>query len=143
MTRFRLLVIKSLATLLVGSATLATNLQAQNEEITARVPFRFTVGTATIAPGTYQFSLPSGHFLLSVVNVETGASEMFAVRPEQQLGEEQHGHLVFRDTEGGKELNEIHFPGLEIFSEVIQRRDARTMAAKKPSTDNLKSVAQR
>src|SRR6185437_4017632 len=143
MTRFRSLVIQSLATLLIGSATLATNLQAQSDAITVRVPFRFTVDTTTIAPGTYQFSLPSSPFLLSVVNVKTGATKMFAVHPERQREIEQRGRLVFRDVEGGNVLNEIHFPGTWVLSEVIQRRGARTIEAKKPPTDNSSSVAQR
>jgi hypothetical protein len=141
MTRFRSLVIQSLATLLIGSAT--TNLQAQSDAITVRVPFRFAVGTTTIAPGTYQFSQPSSQFMVSVVNVKTGVTKIFPVRPEQQRGIEQRARLVFRDVEGGDVLNEIHFPGTRVFSEVIQRRGAGTMEAKKPSPDNSTSVAQR
>ena len=143
MTRFRSLVIQSLATLLIGSATLATNLHGQSNAVTVSVPFRFAVGTTTIAPGTYQFSLPSSQFMLSVVNVKTGATKIFPVRPERQRGIEQRGRLVFRDAGGDNILNEIHFPGTRVFSEVIQRRRARTMEAKKPSTDNSNSVAQR
>ena len=143
MTRFRSLVIRSLAMLLIGSATFATNPHAQSNVITISVPFRFAVGTTTIAPGTYQFSLPSSQFLLSVVNVKTGATKIFPVRPERQRGIEQRGRLVFRDAGGDNILNEIHFPGTRVFSEVIQRRGARTMEAKKPSTDNSNSVAQR
>ncbi|MGH9586102.1 MAG: hypothetical protein ACRD3F_04075 [Acidobacteriaceae bacterium] len=143
MTRFRSLVIQSLATVLIGSAALATNLQAQSDVITVSVPFRFAVGTTTIAPGTYQFSLPSSQFVLSVVNVKTGATKIFPVRPERQRGIEQRSRLVFRNAEGSNVLNEIHFPGTRVFSEVIQRRKARTMEAKKPSTDDSNSVAQR
>lgn len=143
MTRFSSLVIKSLITLLIGSATLATNLQAQSDAFTVNVPFRFTVGTETIAPGTYQFSLPSGQFLLSVVNMKTGDTEMFPVRPERQHGVEQRARLVFRDSEGSSVLNEIHFPGTGTFSEVIQQHGARRMEAKRSSTGNSISVAQR
>jgi hypothetical protein len=143
MTRIRSLVMKSLTALLIGGTAFATNLQAQSDVITVTVPFKFTVGTATIAPGTYQFSLPSGQFLLSVVNVNTGATKIVAVRPERQPGEERHGRLVFRNSEGDNVLNEIHFPGTGIFSEVMQRRAARMMQARKPSIDNSRSVAQR
>jgi hypothetical protein len=143
MPLFHSLVAQSLAMLLMG-ATLATSLHAQSDNaITVSVPFRFTIGTETIAPGTYQFSLPSSQFLLSVVNVKTGNTEVFTVRPEQQRGIKQRGRLVFRDSEGSSVLNEIHFPGTGMFSEVIQRRGARRMIAKKSSTGNSNCVAQR
>ena len=144
MTKFTSLVVTSLATLLIGSATLAINLQAQSDDaITVRVPFSFTVGTQSIAPGTYRFSLLSSQFLLSAVNVKTGDMEMFDVRPEQQRAVDQHGRLVFRNTEGSSVLNEVHFPGTGLFSEVIQRRDDRRLEAKTSSTDSSISVAQR
>ena len=144
MTKFTSLVAASLVTLLIGSTTLAINLQAQSDDaITVRVPFSFTVGTQSIAPGTYRFSLVSSQFLLSVVNIKTGDMEMFDVRPEQQRAVDQHGRLVFRNTEGSSVLNEIHFPGAGLFSEVIQRRDDRRVEAKRSSTDNSISVAQR
>lgn len=144
MTKFTSLVVTSLATLLIGSATLAINLQAQSDDaITVRVPFSFTVGTQSIAPGTYRFSLLSSQFLLSAVNVKTGDMEMFDVRPEQQRAVDQHGRLVFRNTEGSSVLNEVHFPGTGLFSEVIQRRDDRRLEAKRSSTDSSISVAQR
>jgi hypothetical protein len=142
MTKFTSLVVTSLVSLLIGSATLATNLQAQSDDaITIRIPFPFTLGTQSIAPGTYQFSLLSSRFVLCVVNVKTGAREMFDVRPEQQRAVDQHGRLVFRNTEGSSVLNEVHFPGTRLFSEVIQLQDVRRIKAKRPSTDNSISVA--
>jgi hypothetical protein len=73
MTRFTSLAAKSLVTFLIAGGTLATNLQAQSDvAITARVPFPFTVGKHSIEPGTYQFSLLTSQFLLSVVNVKPG-----------------------------------------------------------------------
>jgi hypothetical protein len=145
MTRFTSLVAKSLVTLLIGSATLATNLQAQSDDdaITVRIPFPFTVGTQTIAPGTYQFSQPSSQFLISVLNVKTGVMEMFSVRPESQRAIAQYGSVVFRNSEEGSSLNEIHFPGTGIFSEVIERRGGGRMEAKKSPPDDSISIAQR
>jgi hypothetical protein len=144
MTRFTSLIVKSLVTLLIGSAMLATNLQAQSDDaITVRVPFSFTVGTQSIAPGTYQFSLLSSQFLLSVVNVKTGDGKMFSVHPEQERVVDQHGLLVFRNTEGSSVLNEIHFPGTKMFSEVIQRRGAGRIEAKGSSNGSSISIAQR
>lgn len=144
MRKFTSLVVTSLVTLLIGSATLATNLQAQSDDaITVRVPFSFTVGTQSIAPGTYRFSLLSSQFLLSVVNVKTGDMEMFDVRPERQRAVDQHGRLVFRNTEGCSVLNEVHFPDTSQFSEVVQRHGAGRIEAKRSSTDSSITVAQR
>jgi hypothetical protein len=144
MTPFRSLVVKSLVTLLIGSTMLATNLQAQSDDaITVRVPFPFTVGTQSIAPGTYQFSLLSSQFLLSVVNVKTGDREVFSVHPEQQRAVDQHGLLVFRNSEGSSVLNEVHFPGTGEFSELIQRHGAGRIEAKRSSTGSSIFIAQR
>jgi hypothetical protein len=144
MSKFKSFVVPSLVTLLMSSATLATNLHAQNDDaITVRVPFSFTVGTQSIAPGTYQFSLNYSQFLLSVFNVKTGDREMFNVHPEPQRGTEQRGRVVFRNDEQSTILNEVHFPGTELFSEVIQRHGAGRIEAKRSSTDDLISIAQR
>jgi hypothetical protein len=137
-------VVRSLATVLIGCGTLAGNLQAQSDSsVTVSVPFPFTVGTQSIAPGTYQFRLLSSQFLLSVLNVKTGAREMFAVHPERQSAFEQQGRAVFHSSEGRSALSQIYFPGSDTFSEVSQRHEARRLEAKRSSTDNTISVAQR
>ena len=131
--------------ILIGSGTLAINLHAQTDLVeTASIPFPFTVGTQSIAPGTYQFNLESGPFLLSVVNVKTGDVEMFAVHPEQQRAVAPHGHLIFRKSEGRRFLNEVHYSGTTMFSEVIeQQHGAGRMEAKGSSISNSMSAAPR
>ena len=137
------LVIQSLIAILVGSGTLAEKLQAQSDiAITASIPFPFTVGTQRIAPGAYRFSLINS-FDLSVMNVKTGDTEMFAVRPEKQRAFEQHGRLIFRRSAGSDVLNEVRFPGADTLSELIQQRRVGRMEAKKSSTTDSVSVAQR
>jgi hypothetical protein len=144
MTKFTSLVVTSLVTLLIDSTTLATNLQAQNDDaITIRVPFSFTVGTQSIAPGTYRFSLVSSQFLLSVVNIKTGDMNLFVVRPEQQRAVDQHARLVFRNTEGSSVLNEVHFSGTSRFSEVVQLHGDGRIEAKKSRAEGSITVAQR
>jgi hypothetical protein len=144
MTRFMLLVAKSLATLVIGAGTLTMNLHAQSDTITVSIPFPFTVSTENIAPGTYRFSLVSSQFLLSVLNVKTGDVEMFDVRPEQEGALEQpHGHLVFRNSAGSRVLNEVHFPGTDTFSELTPRRRAGKLEAKGPVACSTVSVARR
>jgi hypothetical protein len=144
MKRTTSLVLRWLVAILIGSGTLAMNLQAQSDlAMTVSIPFPYTVGTQSIAPGTYQFSLVSNQFLLSVLNVKTGSKEMFRVQPEQQLAFDPHGHLIFRKSEGRSVLNEVHFPGTDMFSEVVQRHSVGRIEAKGPSTSNSMSMAQR
>jgi hypothetical protein len=133
-----------LLSLLLAGGTLAASLHAQSDQsITVRIPFPFAVGMHTIEPGTYQFSLPSTSFTLSVLNVKTGEVEMFNVRPEHQPAIEQKGTLVFRNYEDGSVLNEVHFPGTGVFSEVIDRRDPGKTEAKRSSPDGSITIAER
>lgn len=144
MKRITSLIVQSLIAILIGAGALAGNLQAQSDSgMIVSIPFPFTVGTQTIAPGTYKFSLVSGQFLLSVLNVKTGSQEMFRVHPEQQSALEPHGHLIFRNSEDRSVLNEVHFPSTDTFSEIIERPSAGRLEAKGSSTSNAISVGQR
>ncbi len=125
MTRSMSFFTKSLFALTIAGAALATNLQAQSEGVIVTVPFPFTMGTQTVAPGTYEFNLISSQFLLSVTNRKTGDVEMFPVHPERQSKVEEHGGLTFRSSAARNALNEVHFPGTDRFSELIQPRHAR------------------
>lgn len=143
MKRITSLVVKSLVTILIGSGALAANLRAQTDlAMTARIPFTFTVGTESIPAGTYRFSLESSPFLLSIVDVKTGDKKLFPVRPDQQRESESHGRLIFRESDGGSVLNQVHFLGTRMFPEVIQGRDRGRMEAKKSSAGTI-TVAQR
>lgn len=72
------LIVKSLVSILIGSGTLAINLQAQSAlAMTVGVPFPFTVGTQRMASGAYEFSLVSSEFLVSVLNVKTSTGRCF------------------------------------------------------------------
>lgn len=143
MTRFQSLVTRSFVTFLVGSAALAVNLHAQDESVTVSIPDPFTVGTQEMMPGTYQFSLQSSQFLLSVTNVRTGDEELFDVRPEQQRIVEQRGHLIFRNSAGRTVLNEIHYPGTNTFSELIQPHPGARFERARSSRGKTACVAQR
>lgn len=144
MKRISSLIAKLLMSILIGSGTLAINLQAQSDlAMTASIPFPFTVGTHVMAPGTYEFSLVSSQFLVSVLNVKTGHQEMFSVRPVQQLAVEQRGGLRFRNSEARSVLSEIHFPGTDRFSEVGQRHSTGSVKAKSSPAAETMSVAQR
>ena len=144
MKRISSLIAKSLMSILIGCGTLAINLQAQSDlAMTASIPFPFTVGTHRMAPGTYEFSLVSSQFLVSLVNVKTGHRELFPVRPGQQLAVEQRGRLKFRNSEARSVLGEIHFPGTDRFSEVDQRHGIGSFKTKSSPAAETMSVAQR
>ncbi len=144
MTRLTSLTVKSLVTLLIAGGMFATNVHAQSDDtVTIRIPFPFTAGTETVAPGTYQFRLLSTHFILAMHNVKTGDMEMFDVRPEEQRAADQNARLVFRNSEGTSVLDEVHFPGSNSFSQVVERRGSGRMVAKKSATDGSISVVQR
>lgn len=144
MKRISSLVAKSLMSILIGCGTLAINLQAQSDlAMTASIPFPFTVATHSMAPGTYEFSLVSSQFLVSVLNVKTGHQEMFRVRPVQELAVEQRGGLRFRNSEDRSVLSEIHFPGTDRFSEVNQRHGIGSAKTKSSPAAQTMSVAQR
>ena len=133
MKRITSLVVQSLVTILIGSGTLAGSLQAQtNLAMTVSVPFPFSVDTHRVAPGTYQFSLVSNQFLLSVLNVKTGHEEVFPVRPGQQRAFESHGRLIFRKSDEGRILSEIYIPGNDRLSEVSQRQNKLNALAEIP-----------
>lgn len=144
MKRILSLIAKSLVMILIVSGTLEINLQAQsNLAVTASIPFPFTVGAHDMAPGTYEFSLASSQFLVSVVNVKTGHQEMFPVRPVQQRAVEQSGCLRFRKSEARSALSEIHFPGTDRFSELGQRHGTGSIEANSSPAAETISVAQR
>ena len=144
MKRIRLHAVQSLAAVLLSCGTLTTNLQAQSDlAVTVSVPFRFTVGKQSLAPGTYRFSQESDPFLLSVLNVKTGGEQIFTVLPEQQGAFDSQGHVLFGKSGGASSLNEIHFPGTDTFCEVIQRHRVRKVEAKQSTPSNVMSLAQR
>ena len=144
MKRISSLIVKSLVGILIGSGALASNLQAQSDlAITVNIPFPFTVGTKSMAPGTYEFSQASGEFLVSVINVKTGHQEIFPVRPIQQPAVAQKGSLKFRNSDAYSVLREIHFPGADRFSEVDQRHAVGTIESKRSPASTSISVAQR
>ena len=142
MTRFTSLVTRSLATLLIAGGTMSMNSQTQDDAIIVSVPFPFTVGTQTVAPGTYRFSAGSSPFLLSMVNVRTGDMQMFTVHPERQRATEERGHLTFGRFADRSVLNEVHFPGTNEWSELVQPRRVQRMEAKQHTSDSAVAMAQ-
>ena len=136
--------VKSLLAILIGGMLLATRLHAQNDLVmTVSIPFPFTVGALTMAPGSYQFSLVSSQFLLSIRNVKTGEEELFEARPEQGAVLKSRTGLVFRTYKRARVLNEVHFSETDTFTQVVQLRHVGRDGVKSPSPNTPVSVAQR
>lgn len=115
----RSLVVKSLIAAVVVTGPAALTLQAQsNLEMKATIPFQFIVGTRSITPGSYQFSLLGSPFLLSVLNVKTGHQELFPVHPGSQQAFESNGCLTFQKSNSSSVLTEIHFPSTDTLTHV-------------------------
>jgi len=144
MKRIPSLIVKWLALTLAGSGMLAISLQAQSDSaVTASIPFPFTVGTQSIAPGTYEFSLVSSQFLLSVRNVRNGHQEFFIVHPEQENALHPRGRVVFQKSEDARRLDEIHFPGADSFAQLTLSQHPTAIEAATSSPGDTVSVAQR
>ncbi|GGA63197.1 hypothetical protein GCM10011507_13540 [Edaphobacter acidisoli] len=143
MKRIMSVMIKPLLVILIGGA-FATSVQAQSAHaMTVSIPFQFTVGTRSIAPGTYRFNLEPDSFELSIINTKNGHAELFAVLPEQERTLRPLGHLVFEKREDDRVLNEVHFSGTDMFIEVVQPHGARRVMAKRSLPSDSVSVAQR
>jgi hypothetical protein len=139
MKKICLSVVESLVAILMLVGPLASELQAESGvPMTVSVPFAFSVGGHSVAPGTYQFELGPDAYLLSVRNAKNGHEEIFPVRPEHSRGSVEDGRLLFGVSGGGRVLNEVRFPGAGRFA-VIQGGRVKV----KGSSGNAVSVAQR
>lgn len=119
MKGIRLLIVKSLLAAVVVTGPVALTLQAQSSlQITATIPFPFIVGTQSITPGSYQFSLLDSQFLLSVRNVKTGHQELFPVYPGSQQAFESPGCLTFQKSNSSSILTDIYFPNNDTLTQV-------------------------
>jgi hypothetical protein len=126
MKRIRLLVVKSLITAVVVTGPVALTLKAQsNVEITATIPFPFIVGTRSMTPGSYQFSMMGSPFLLSVLNVKTGHQELFPVHPGSQQDFESNGCVTFQKSNSSSVLTDVHFPSTDALIQVNGPRDVQ------------------
>jgi hypothetical protein len=117
--------VASILALGVAGALLVLGPQsASAQEITATVPFTFSVDNEQYPAGTYQFTLTS-EWLLSMHNAH-GQERLFPIRPERfkPLGS-GGGGLTFCKCEGLNELLSVYIPGTDMTAELIGRRATR------------------
>ena len=138
------LVVKSLIAAGVVTGPAASTLLAQsNLEITAAIPFPFIVGTRSITPGSYQFTLMGSPFLLSVLNVKTGRQELFPVHPGSQQAFEPNGCLTFQKSDSSRILTDVHFPGTDTLTAVNGSHGVRGPQTRLCPTNKPLSVVER
>jgi hypothetical protein len=143
MKRIRLLVVKSLIAAVLVAGSFALTLQAQsNPGITATIPFPFIVGTRSITPGSYQFTLMGSPFLLSLLNVKTGHQELFPVHPGGQAFD-SNGCLTFQKSNSSSVLTDVHFPGTDALIQVNGPYVVRGSQARLCSKSEPLSVVER
>lgn len=120
----------SLVAILMSGAS-AARLQAQiGAAATFSVPFAFSADGQSIAAGTYQLNLVSNDYMMSIRNVETGATRFLSVHPEQQRTIAARGVLVFHVCGERRVLAEFHIPGTDIYSKTITPRRMKQEEAK-------------
>jgi hypothetical protein len=108
----------------VASATLVLGPQsASAQEITATVPFPFSVDNQQYPAGTYQLSLTS-EWLLSIHNSD-GKQSLFPIRPERSAVQGSGGGLTFCKCEGHNDLLAVYIPGTGMTAELIGPKTAR------------------
>ena len=144
MKRLTSIVTGSFIAVLFGCGALIANANAQAEpgEIFT-VPFAFTADGHNVAAGTYEISLVSNHYLISIRNVQTGKEQFFTVIPEQQLTIASQGLLVFHRCGQRKDLTEFHIPGTDLYSTTIAPRHANASELESCSPESTTTIAAR
>jgi hypothetical protein len=126
--------------LVAGSFALAPNMQAQQDSITARVPFAFSANDQQFDAGQYEIR-PLGPFVLLVSNTTTHQSRLLPVSSMGLRDTQFKGRLLFHKYNGNEHyLYQVWMPGRSDFNELSPtRRERQTMLAAKSasSTGNV------
>jgi hypothetical protein len=120
---FQRFVAPMLALGVAGAILISGPQSASAQEITATVPFPFSVDNQQYAAGRYQFTLTS-EWLLSIHNAH-GKQSLFPVRPEGSVRPGSRGGLTFHKCEGRNELLAVYIPGTDMTAELIEPKTAR------------------
>jgi hypothetical protein len=121
--------------LAAGSFVLTPPMQAQQESITARVPFAFSANDQQFDAGQYEIR-PLNPFLLLVSNTTTHQNLLLPVASMGLRNIQSNGRLLFHRYNGNERyLYQVWMPGRSDFSELRPtRREQQTMLAAKSTT---------
>jgi hypothetical protein len=119
---------KSILAALTTSGILALGTQAASaQKINVTTPFGFSAGNQFFPAGTYQFTILS-EWSLSIRNVNGGGERLFAVRPEENGPLGSRGGLIFRNSEGHRNLQTVYAPGAERAAGLLQHETVSNRA---------------
>jgi hypothetical protein len=120
--------------LIAGPFAPTPTAQAQ-EDLTASVPFEFSVNNQRLAAGKYQIKLVSHRFLV-LRDASTGKSQFLMVSPALVDVIQSRGRLVFHTYGSGHYLSQVWIQGRNGYSELMQTRSERQamIAANMPSS---------
>jgi hypothetical protein len=120
--------------LIVGPFAPTPRAQAQ-EDLTASVPFEFSVNNQRLAAGKYEIKLVSHRFLV-LRDASTGKSQFLMVSPALVDVIQSRGRLVFHTYGSGHYLSQVWIQGRNGYSELMQTRSEKQamIAANKPSS---------
>jgi len=107
------------------------------------VPFGFTADGHLIEPGTYEVRRAGGPFLISIENVDTGAKQLFSVRPDASQGIPGKGLLVFSRCGDQRQLSEFHIRGTSQFSATIEAGKKKNSDGERCSSSDRTTIAAR
>jgi hypothetical protein len=128
---------KAILAAITTSGILALGSQtASAQAITVTTPFAFSAGNQFYPVGTYEFTILS-EWSLSIRNVKGGGERFFTVRPGENGSPALHAGIVFRNSEGHKNLQAVYMPGTDRGAELLHNEPVNNNAkhhASDPST---------
>jgi hypothetical protein len=144
MKRIRSIMTGSFLAVLIVCGGCSPKMRAQTEPgAIFSVPFAFTTNGHQVGAGTYEIRRLSNPFFISLRNVETGAKDLFSVRPEEQRKVPAKGLLVFHRCGQHIDLTEFHIAGTNLYSVAIPPRHARNSEIEGCSPAETMTVAAR
>jgi hypothetical protein len=123
--------------LVAGSFAIAPNMPAQQESITAQVPFAFSANDQQFDAGQYVIR-PINAFELLVSNTTTHKNRILPVSSMGLRQIQSNGRLLFHRYNGNEHyLYQVWMPGRSDFSELSPtRREKQTMLVAKSASSS-------
>jgi hypothetical protein len=119
---------KAILATVTTSGILALGTQTTSAQaIIVTTPFSFSAGNQFYPVGTYQFTLLS-EWSLSIRNVNGGGEKFFTVRPEEDRSPGSYRGIIFRNSEGHKNLQAVYVPGTDRAAELLQNETVNNKA---------------
>jgi hypothetical protein len=127
--------------LVAGSLTLTPVMQAQQDSVTALIPFAFSANDQHFEAGLYQIRTLDP-FVLVLSNTTTHQNQLLMVSQMGMRDIQYNGHLLFHSYKGSERyLYQIWTPGRREYSQLSPTRQERqTMLAAKSASSSGNTV---